>query len=260
MHSISSISFFSTRQKFILSLGSISLLVLRHWLMIDDKQASVLRPKAVPPMFTPNTQSPATMNNSQRTPSQALVEMGMMIRKHDPDATRLYDCIGQVKVFAYNSNELRWENAPNIDGNLCAYERQQFINNKMCPSYAFAIIHGERSLIQPVTADMVQHADKLRLFYEVARNGRREVFCLHFLTEPECLRLHNFLNRSSQTLRTLAEQQQQQQQQVRSIPPPPVHPQIDHQTQLNGQITPTMSLQQTPTNVYRQPMVVRKNA
>lgn len=221
--------------------------------MIDDKQASVFRPKAVPPMFTPNTQSPPTMNNTQRMPPQALVEMGMMIRKHDPDATRLYDCIGQVKVFAYNSNELRWENAPNIEGSLCAYERQQIINNKICPAYAFAIIHGDRSLIQPVTSDMVQHADKLRLFYEVARNGRREVFCLHFLTEPECLRLHNFLNRTIQALRNLAEQQ------ARSIPPPqpPVHPQIDPQTQLNGQTTPTMPLQQTPTNVYRQPMVVR---
>ena len=225
--------------------------------MFDEKQSFVLRPKAVPPppMFTPghtpNTQSPATMNNTHRMPSQALVEMGMMIRKHDPDATRLYDCIGQVKVFAYNSNELRWENAPNIEGSLCAYERQQIINNKICPGYAFAIIHGDRSLIQLVTSDMAQQADKLRLFYEVARNNRREVFCIHFLTEPECLRLHTFLNRSILALRNLVEQQ------ARSIPP--VHPQIDPQTQLNGQATtPTIPLQQTPTNVYRQPMVVRQ--
>lgn len=227
--------------------------------MLDEKQSFVFRPKVVPPtaMFTPpNTQSSATMNNTHRMPSQAFVEMGMMIRKHDPDATRLYDCIGQVKIFAYNSNELRWENAPNIEGSLCAYERQQIINNKICPSYAFAVIHGDRSLIQLVTSDMAQQADKLRLFYEVARNNRREVFCIHFLTDAECLRLHTFLNRAIQALRTLAEQQQQ------APPPPrptlPVHPQIDPQIQLNGQTTPTIPLQQTPTNVYRQPMVVRQ--
>lgn len=244
---------FSTRQKFLL------LLLLLHLLMIDDRQSSVLRPKAVPPMFTPvltpNTQSPAAaaaaaaMNNPNRMASQALIEMSLAIRKHDPEATRLYDCIGQVKVFAYNSNELRWENSPNIEGNLCAYERQQIINNKICPAYAFAIMNGEKSLIQPVTSDMAQHADKLRLFYEVARNGRREVFCLHFLTEVECLRLHTFLNRCAQTLRTVAEQQ--------ARPIPPAQTPIDPQTQLNGQATPTAPLQQTPTNVYRPPMVVR---
>ena len=219
--------------------------------MIDDKQSYILRPKAVPPMFTPvltpNTQtspSSSTMNNANRMPSQALIEMGTMIRKHDPDATRLYDCIGQVKVFAYNSTELRWENSPNIEGNLCAYERQQIINNKICPTYAFAIINGDKSFIQPVTSDMAQHADKLRLFYEVARNGRREVFCLHFLTDAECLRLHTFLNRCIQTLRTLAEQQ------ARTIQPVPAP--IEPPTQLNGQTASPMSLQQTPTNVYRQ--------
>jgi hypothetical protein len=243
--------------------------------MIDDKQSSIVRPKAVPPMFTPvltpNTQSsPTTMNNTNRTPQQALIEMGMMIRKHDSEATRLYDCIGQVKVFSYNSNELRWENSPNIEGNLCAYERQQIINNKVCPSYAFAILNGDKSLIQPITSDMAQHADKLRLFYEVARNGRREVFCLHFLTEAECLRLHTFLTRCIQVLRNIAEQQ------ARTIPAPVP---IDSQTQINGQATPTMPIQQTPTmpiqqtptmpiqqtptNVYRQqipqqPMMVRR--
>jgi hypothetical protein len=230
--------------------------------MIDDKQSSILRPKAVPPMFTPvltpNTQSSpssTTMNNANRMPSQALIEMGIMIRKHDPEATRLYDCIGQVKVFAYNSTELRWENSPNIEGNLCAYERQQIINNKICPGFAFAIVHGDKSLIQPVTSDMAQHADKLRLFYEVARNGRREVFCLHFLTDAECLRLHTFLNRCIHVQRNLTEQQARSIQQV----PAPIEP----QTQLNGQAISTMSLQQTPTNVYRQqipqqPMMVRR--
>jgi hypothetical protein len=211
--------------------------------MLDDKQSSIVRPKAVPSMFTPvltpNTQS-STMNNNNntnRTQQQALIEMSTMIRKHDSDASRLYDCIGQVKVFAYNSIDLRWENSPNIEGNLCAYERQTIINNKISPGYAFAIINGDKSLIQPITSDMVQHADKLRLFYEIARNGRREVFCLHFLTEPECLRLHAFFNRSIQVLRNLAEQQQPPppppQQQVRPIQPSVP---IDSQTQLNGQM------------------------
>jgi hypothetical protein len=193
--------------------------------------------------------------------------MGIMIRKHDPEAARLHDCIGAVKVFSYNSNEFRWENSANMEGNLCAYERQQIINNQIAPSYAFAIINGEKSFIQPITSDMAQHADKLRLFYEVARNGRREVFCLHFLTEAECLRLHKFLNRSIQALRNLVEQQ------ARTIPAPPVP--MDPHTQINGQGTPVMPpqgtptmphqgtpimpLQQTPTNVYRQqPMIVRR--
>ena len=238
--------------------------------MIDDKQSSIVRPKAVPPMYTqiltPNTQSTITtntmaMNNNNnnnspnRTPQQATIEMGLMIRKYDPEATRLYDSIGQVKVFAYNSTELRWENAPNIEGTLCAYERQQMINNKLSPSYAFAILSGDKSLIQPITSDMAQHADKLRLFYEVARNGRREVFCLHFQTEAECLRLHTFLTRCIQALRTLAEQQ------ARTIPPPPPPPvSIDSQTaQMNGQVvTPTMPVQQTPPMIYRQSVMVKK--
>jgi hypothetical protein len=225
--------------------------------MLDDKQSSLVRPKAVPSMFTPvqpqNSQPPTIMNNTSRTPQQIFVEMGAMIRKHDPEASRLYDCIGQVKLFAYNSYELRWENLANIEGSLCAYEKQQILNNKISLSYAFAILNGDKSLIQPITADMAQHADKLRLFYEVARNGRREVFCLHFLTEIECLRLHQFLNRYIQTTRSLAEQQQAR----TPVPPVPTDPQTWQQTQLNGQATPTMSAQQTPPNVYRQqPLIV----
>ena len=196
------------------------------------------------------------MNNATRTPQQQqpLIEMSAILRKHDPEATRLYDCIGQVKVFAYNSNELRWENSPNIEGTLCAYERQQIMNNKICPAYAFAIIHGDKCLIQPITSDMAQHADKLRLFYEVARQGRREVYCAHFITEPECLRLHTYLNRCIQIVRALVEQQQQQQQQLARpvVPPVPADPQPWLQAQSNGQATPTMPIQQTPTNIYRQ--------
>ena len=118
--------------------------------MIDEKQSSIVRPKPVPSMFTPvltpNTQS-MNMNVTPRGPSQAVIEMGSMIRKYDPEATRLYDCIAQVKIFSYNSVELRWENSPNIEGNLCAYERHQLIDNKVSPAYAFAIFNGEKSVI-----------------------------------------------------------------------------------------------------------------
>lgn len=239
-----------------------SFLFVHLLLMIDDKQSSIVRPKPVPSMFTPvltpNTQTTTTPtmnnNNINRTPQQNLIEMGVTIRKHDPEAARLFDCIGQVKAFSYNSTELRWENSPTIEGNLCAYERHQIINNKPTPSYAFAIINGDKSLIQAITLDMAQHADKLRLFYEVARNGRREVFCLHFLTEPECLRLHTFLTRCTHILRNVGGQQ------ARPVPAPVSN---DPQTQINGQITPTMPVQQTPPNVYRQqipqqPMTVKR--
>lgn len=236
-------------------------------LTLDDKQSSILRPEAVPLMFTPvttpNTQPAVTtaapMTNLANRPSQqALVEIGMMIRKHDREASRLFDCIGQVKVFAYNSVDLRWENLPNIEGSLCAYEKQQVVNSKVTPGYAFAIINGDKSLIQPITSDMVQHADKLRLFYEVARNGRREVFCLHFLTEDECLRLHRFLNQCIQVLRNVQEQAARAATVV-AAPPPPVVP-LEPQPQLNGQLTPTVPMQQTPTNMYRQqPVVAQPN-
>ena len=200
------------------------------------------------PVPTPNTQpsvaAAAPMTNPiNRTSQQALVEIGMMIRKHDREASRLFDCIGQVKVFSYNSVDLRWENFPNIEGSLCAYEKQQVVNGKVSPGYAFAIINGDKSLIQPITSDMVQHADKLRLFYEVARNGRREVYCLHFLTEDECLRLHRFLNQCIQVLRN-------HQEQAARAAPPVATP--ESQPQLNGQMTPTVPMQQTPTNMYRQ--------
>ena len=236
--------------------------------MKEEKQSSIVRPHAVPPMFTPvltpNSQPAPIMNTPPRTNQQALIEMSTIIRKHDPEATRLHDFIGQVKVFAYNSVELRWENAPNIEGNLCVYERQQIIGNKAYPSYAFAIINGDKSLIEPVTTDMVHHADKLRLFYEVARHGRREVYCAHFLAEAECLRLQSFLSRCIQVTQKLAEQQQQQlqqqqqhqQQQQMARAAVNAVPIAEHQswmqTQRNGQATPTGPLQQTPNNTYRQ--------
>ena len=223
--------------------------------MIDEKHSLLVRPKAVPPpMFTPN----------RSAPHPALIEMSSNLRKHDPDASRLHDCIFQVKIFAYNSTDLRWENAANIEGNLCAYERQQNVNGVMYPSFAFAVLSGEKSLIQSITTDMVHHADKLRLFYEVAKNGRREVFCIHFLTEAEGLRLHTFLSRSVLTLQKLAEQQRPAVPEVQQWMPNP----------MNGQMAPapvirpaaaaaapapapvvTPLLTQTPTRLVANPPV-----
>ncbi|CAF1565418.1 unnamed protein product, partial [Adineta ricciae] len=75
--------------------------------MLDDKQSSIVRPKAVPPMFTPvltpNSHSSPIMQTPNRLSQQVLTEIGTMIRKHDREATRLFDCIGQVKAFSYNS-------------------------------------------------------------------------------------------------------------------------------------------------------------
>ena len=220
--------------------------------MLDDKQLSLVRPKAVPSMFTPvlppNYQSSTMIQSTNRISQQTLTEMNKIIRKYDREATRLYDCIGQVKVFSYNSHELHWENSANIEGNICVYGKQQVMNNQISSSYAFAVINGDQILIQPITSDMAQHADKLRLFYEVARNGRREVFCLHFLNESECLRLHTFLDRCIQGLRNTEEQQKQTFAISSSVP-------NDSQAQLSGQATSAMSIQQTASNIYRQQML-----
>jgi hypothetical protein len=162
------------------------------------------------PILNPN--SPSTINtnsNFTSTPSQIHIELGKILRQHDPNAIRLYGFINHVKVFLYNSNELRWENNSYIEGNLFAYEKQQIINNQTYPSYAFAVINGEQNFIQEITLDMSEHADKLCLFYEVVRNNKCEVSCLHFLNVNECLRLHAFINRAIQLIRNIKGQQQQ---------------------------------------------------
>jgi len=162
------------------------------------------------PILNPNSLSPTNSNtNFTSSPSQVHIQLGKILRQHDPNARRLFDFINHVKVFLYNSNELRWENNSCIEGNLFAYEKQQIINNRTYPSFAFAVINGEHHVIQEITLNMREHADKQRLFYEIMRNDKPEVFCLHFLNENECQRLHAFIHRSIQLIRSVKEQQQQ---------------------------------------------------
>ena len=50
------------------------------------------------------------------------------------------------------------------------------------------------------------HMQNLRLFYEIIRNNKCEVFSLHFSNENECQRLYAFINQSIMN----AKKQQQQ--------------------------------------------------
>jgi hypothetical protein len=208
------ISLFLHEFYFIFSFLYIFLFLFIYLIILDDKQSSIFHPKVISsmstPILNPNSSSPTNSNNTNFTSSasQIHIQFGKILRQHDPNAKRLYDFINHVKVFRYNSNELRWENNSCIEGNLFAYEKQQIINNQTYPSFAFAVINGEHHLIQEITLDMPEQADKLRLFYEIMRNDKREVFCLHFLNENECQRLHAFINRSIQLTRHVKEQQQ----------------------------------------------------
>jgi hypothetical protein len=158
------------------------------------------------PILNPN--SPSSTITNANSSSQIHIKLGNILRKHDSNAIRLYDFINHVKVFLYNSNTLCWENNPLIEGSLFAYERQQTINNQIYPSHAFAIINRERNLLQQITSDMSEQADKLRLFYEIRRNNKPEVFCLYFSNETECLRVHGFINQYIQSIRNVTAQQQ----------------------------------------------------
>ena len=160
-------------------------------------------------MFTstlnPNS-STSTSKNSNSINSQTHLELGKFLLTHDPSAIRLYDYINHVKVFLYNSNEFRWENNSYIEGNLFSYERRQITNNQAYPSYAFAIINQKQIFIQQITSDMSLHSDKLRLFYEITKNNKHEVFGLHFANENESHRLDAFVERSIQSIRNFKEQ------------------------------------------------------
>lgn len=185
--------------------------------MIEDRQSSIIRPRAVPPMFgsvaaTQNQPTNSMIPNATThnralgaTANPVLIEIITALRRLDPEATNLHDCISQVKLFAYNSAELRWENTANIEGNLCAYERKHVINNTVHPSFAFMIIHGDQNFVQPISMDMAHHGENLRLFYEVTRNNRREVFCIHFSAEEQCLRLKTFITNCIQALKKTSE-------------------------------------------------------
>jgi hypothetical protein len=194
------------------------------------------------PILNPYSSSKINTNTTNFTSSssQIHIELGKILRQHDPNAIRLYDFINHVKVFHYNSNEFRWENNSYIEGNLFAYEKQQIRNNQRYPSFAFAVINGEQHFIQEITLDMTEHADKLRLFYQIMRNEKYEVFSLHFLNENECQRLHAFINRSIQLIRNVKEQQQTRETVTSKL----------QLAQTNEQkVSTNVHQQQTPTNV-----------
>ncbi len=212
-----------------------------YLLISNDKKSSILRPKLIASMFTPilnpNSSSSTNINpNSNPSLSQNHLELGKILRKHDPNAIRLYDVIRHVKVFLYNSNEFRWENNSYIEGNLFVYKRQQTINNQIHQSYAFAVINGEQNLIQPISSIMSHQADKLCLFYEFITNDKRQVFSLHFLNENECLRLNTFISQAIENVK---------QQQLRTTTNGDLQPK-----QTNGQATSAdVYSQRTPVNV-----------
>ncbi|UJR36279.1 hypothetical protein I4U23_029009 [Adineta vaga] len=156
------------------------------------------------PILNPNSTLSSSMKtnaNAGPTVSQYQLELGQFLCKHDPAAIRLYDFINHVKVFRYNSSELRWENNPCIEGNLFLYKRQQIINDQMYAVFAFAIIHEERNLIQIISDDMTEQANNQCLFYEIKRNNQSLVYSLHFSNENECLRVHKFIQKLLQSIK-----------------------------------------------------------
>ncbi|CAF0858819.1 unnamed protein product [Adineta ricciae] len=156
------------------------------------------------PILNPNSSSTTKTNDNSiptSTLSQYQVELGKVLCKHDPTAIRMYDFINYVRVFRYNTHELRWENHSVIEGNLFLYKRKQLINNQMYQVFAFAIIQGDRDLIQPISLDMTEQADKQCIFYEVKKHDESLVFSLHFSSESECLRMHKFIQKLLQSMK-----------------------------------------------------------
>lgn len=163
------------------------------------------------PILNPNSSSINNSNtNNSSGPSQIHFQLGQILLKCDPTATRLHDFINHVKVFRYNPNENHWENQPCIEGNLFIYrkqQQQQIRTDQRCPSFAFAIINRGQNLIQEILVDMQEQIDKSILFYEIIINNKAEIFSLHFSNENDCQRLHAFINQAIQLLRNLKEQQ-----------------------------------------------------
>ena len=150
--------------------------------------------------------TPILNPNVSSSPSQLQIELSKILQKHDPDAVRLYEFLNHVKVFHYNSTELRWENNPFIQGNLFGYKKQQVINNQIHSSFAFAVINGEHHYIQEVSLDIIESANKLFVFYEIGKNDQRHVFSIHHTNENECQRLHVFINRAMESVRYIQQQ------------------------------------------------------
>ncbi len=115
-----------------------------------------------------------------------------------------------VRVFRYNSTKLRWENRPYLEGNLFAYKKQQVISHQRYSSFAFAVINQGKHFIQDITSNISKHANDSRLFYEIMKDNKCEVFCLHFLNENDCQRLHTFIEQSiqQQSRATITSEQQ----------------------------------------------------
>ena len=140
------------------------------------------------------TNTPIPNSNSSLLYIQ--VELGKILRQHDPNAIRLYDFLNHVKVFQYNTNENQWKKDPQIEGNLFAYEKQQMMNNQRSSLFALAVINREEHFIEEIPMNITVQTDKQRLFYEIVKNNKPEVYALHFLNEHECQRIYTFINRS----------------------------------------------------------------
>lgn len=123
------------------------------------------------------------------------VELGKILRQHDPNAVRLYDFLQHVRVFQYNTNEYQWKKDPQIEGNLFVYEKQQMMNNQRSTIFALAVINREDHFIEEIPGNITVKTDKQRLFYEITKNNKPEVYALHFLNEHECQRIYTFINR-----------------------------------------------------------------
>ena len=151
------------------------------------------------PILNPDSSSTIKTNPSSTSSlSYFQSELGKILLHHDPSAIRLYDFLNQVRVFRYNSTKLRWENRPYLEGNLFAYQKHQTVNHQKYSSFAFAVINPGKHFIQDICSNMSKQVNDSRLFYEITKDNKCEVFCLHFLNENDCQRLHTFIEQSIQ--------------------------------------------------------------
>ncbi|CAF0758352.1 unnamed protein product [Didymodactylos carnosus] len=197
--------------------------------MIDDKLVSTNANTIVRPILLPNPYHNSN-TSAQIMKSSAVTQADItnFLRKYDPDVLRAIDFITHVKLFTFNSVDLRWENTAQIEGTFFIYERHQrelssstTITASPRTVFVFAIINNDNSFIQIVTLDLTHHVNKTFLFYEVARNDKREVYCLHFLNENDCQRAHTVLVRCNQMIRHHQNPQQTHPQQEKQHPIPP---------------------------------------
>jgi len=131
--------------------------------------------------------------NPNVLPASIQQDLSKLLRQHDPSAQILLDFIPHVKVYRYNTIDLKWEANSFIEGTFFAYSKQNGENSMI---NAFIVISSHQHWIQTIDENLSFQVKQFRLFVQTIFNGLPEVFCLHFNQTHEPNRVEAFIQNS----------------------------------------------------------------